>query len=387
MAKDTDYRRTREQISGDVLQSGFWPKVSVIIPTYNRAQMVCEAIDSVLAQTLQDVEIVVVDDGSSDGTGEVLRRRYGERIRYFYQENQGRAVARNRGIQRSRGEYLLFLDSDDWLLPRALEVQAAFLDAYPEVDVVYCDGYYCDAQGREIQRISLERPPLRNGDLLETMVLHNVVVATHSALVRRRAVEALGYPYFDENLRGTEDADMWLRLAARGCRFQYLDELTCKYRLHGGNESSPRSPNFPRRRRSVIRSKLKIFNADFWPRLSLETRREFLYQLLLTFLHGELELQEQVLRSPRFQELPPHVRAHLLYYVAVDNIVQGENTDQGLARLREAVALVPGSLKYRGALFLARLGRPVLGTVITWRRRLNRLRRRPDYSLAPHWRI
>jgi len=361
------------------------PKVSVIIPTYNRAQMVCEAIDSVLAQTLEDIEVIVVDDGSDDGTGDVLRERYGERIRYFYQENLGRSVARNRGIRASRSPYLLFLDSDDWLLPDALRLQAEFLDAHPDVDVVYSDGYYCDATGRPIQLISLERPPVPEGKLLEVIVLHNVVVATHSAMVRRRALDRLGDPYFDEALRGTEDADLWLRLAAIGATFAYQDVLTCKYRLHGGNASSSTSPQWQRRWQSMRRFKFKVFHANFFPSLSLTTRCEFIRQLLVVFLAGDIEAQEEVLRTTHFKQLAPQLQATLLYYLGVENIIKDRVIVVGRRRLKRAIALDP-RLQYRSILALSYLGHFVFSLIILGRRKLECLRGKVDHSLAPHWR-
>ena len=103
--------------------------VSVIIPTYNRAHLVTGAIESVLAQTFTDYEIIVVDDGSTDATGEVLSQRYGDRIRYLYQANAGRSVTRNRGVDLAKGEYVAFLDSDDLWLPQKLERMVAFMEA------------------------------------------------------------------------------------------------------------------------------------------------------------------------------------------------------------------------------------------------------------------
>lgn len=359
------------------------PNASVIIPTYNRAQMVCEAIDSVLAQTFNDFEVVVVDDGSTDGTSEVLRQRYGDRIHYLYQENQGRAAARNRGIRVSGGEYLVFLDSDDWLLPRALEIQVGFLDHHPDVDVVYGDGYYCDRDGKPQQLISEERPPVPEEGLLAIMVLHNVVVATHSAMVRRRALEMLGSPWFDEHLRGTEDADFWLRLVARDAYFAAHDQLVCRYRLHEGNASSHSHPQWERRWHSMQRFKRNVLEADFFPALPLATRREFLRQLLLVFFDGELEMQERIIKSDRFRALPASDQATLLYYLGVETIVRHRGLAHGREWLRRAVQLAPAS-RSLGALVLSY----PYGLPLSWGIRLRRLwmPRRPDHSLAPHWR-
>ena len=101
------------------------PKVSVVIPTYNRAHLICETIDSILAQTYKDYEIIVVDDGSTDNTQEVLKR-YGDKVRYFYQQNQGQASAWNFAVRQSSGEYIALLDSDDLWLPQKLECRQKF---------------------------------------------------------------------------------------------------------------------------------------------------------------------------------------------------------------------------------------------------------------------
>ena len=110
-------------------------QVTVIIPTYNRRALVQQAIDSVLAQTYTDYEIIVVDDGSTDGTGEALAARYGERIRYFCQENKGRALARNLGIAEALGEYVSFLDSDDLFRQDELERHIQGMADHPEIDL------------------------------------------------------------------------------------------------------------------------------------------------------------------------------------------------------------------------------------------------------------
>lgn len=105
-------------------------KVSVVIPTYSRAPLLCEAIDSVLSQDLDDMELIVIDDGSTDDTEE-RARAYGDRIRYYRQENKGLSTARNRGIELANGEYIALLDDDDWFMPGKLRLQAALLDAQP----------------------------------------------------------------------------------------------------------------------------------------------------------------------------------------------------------------------------------------------------------------
>lgn len=118
------------------------PKISVVIPTYNRADKVGKTIDSALAQTVSDIEVIVVDDGSSDDTCGVLNAAYGDRIRYFFQENQGAGCARNRGIDEARGEWIAFLDSDDLWEPEKLELQLKATERFAS----RCGGCYTDAR-------------------------------------------------------------------------------------------------------------------------------------------------------------------------------------------------------------------------------------------------
>ncbi|MBN1136112.1 MAG: glycosyltransferase [Anaerolineae bacterium] len=344
--------------------------VSIIIPTFNRAGLVQEAIDSVLCQDLASVEVVVVDDGSTDGTGEALRARYGERIHYCYQSNRGRSAARNLGIQVSSGHYLLFLDSDDLLLPGGLAAEIAFLDAHPEVDVVYTDGTFCDESGQDLARIASIRPPHDPDNLLKDLVLCNVILACHSAVVRRTALDSIGFPCYDEDLRGTEDEDLWVRLAARGKVFAYLDLPTCKYRVHGSNASryDPDSPAYWKRQESVKRGRFKILYAGFFPRLPAETRDLFFRTLLMNQLAGDEAAREEALGSPQFAALELASQARLLYRLGRKNIVDEAEWRAGQGRLKEAVRLRPG-LKYRFVYLLASLWPEALRSLFALKRR------------------
>ncbi len=126
------------------------PKVSVIIATYNRTHFVCEAIESVLNQTFPDFEIIVIDDGSIDNTKQVLEK-YASRIQYIFQENKGRAEARNTGIKNAKCEYIAFLDDDDIWLPNKLEKQVIFLDSHPDIELVYTFTEVINEQGRLLE--------------------------------------------------------------------------------------------------------------------------------------------------------------------------------------------------------------------------------------------
>jgi glycosyltransferase involved in cell wall biosynthesis len=120
------------------------PKISVIIPAYNSASYLSDAVESVLNQSFQDFEIIIIDDGSTDNTKEIAEKyiqKHGNKIRYFYQGNKGVGAARNKGIEESKGEYIAFLDSDDILLPESLIRRQGFLSDYPEASLVFTDYY------------------------------------------------------------------------------------------------------------------------------------------------------------------------------------------------------------------------------------------------------
>ncbi len=236
------------------------PQVSVIIPTYNRRTFVQQAIDSVLAQTYTDYEIIVVDDGSTDGTGEALAARYGDRIRYVWQENQGESVARNCGIETSRAEYVAFLDSDDMWLPAMLRRLLAFFETKPEVAMVFCQKWLMDSSARQ-----LDTPPqglgLEPADwTLERLCLENPV-SLGAVLIRRSTLEQVGG--FDPSIEFGEDWDLWLRLR-RHWDFAFLPEPLTLIRVHLNTQCHfPRAENVER----VLSDHIRLLEKAFmtWP--------------------------------------------------------------------------------------------------------------------------
>lgn len=180
--------------------------ISVIIPAWNRAGELRHAIDSALAQTLPPLEIIVVDDGSTDETAEVLAQ-YGDRIRVLRQANQGVAAARNAGIAAARGDLLAFLDSDDVWLPRKLELQAALLEADPELGLVHC--------GAEFEGQGVQIDGMEGSVAAEILKLDRKVIISHGSgiVVPRRVAEEAGG--FDVRMRVSEDWDFCYRVATR----------------------------------------------------------------------------------------------------------------------------------------------------------------------------
>jgi glycosyltransferase involved in cell wall biosynthesis len=186
------------------------PAASVVIPAYNAAWCVGKAVDSVLAQRGCDFEVIVVDDGSTDDTAAVLAR-FGDAIRVVRQRNQGLSAARNAGIRAARGEFVAFLDADDWWLPGKLAPQLALLRGRPEVGFCSCAARVEDPEGR---LLNLWPAPRWQGPFLVHLFGSAADVAgSGSAVVARRTLfDRVGG--FDESLRSLEDIDMWMRLAA-----------------------------------------------------------------------------------------------------------------------------------------------------------------------------
>lgn len=202
--------------------------VSVIIPSYNYARYVREAIDSVLAQARPPLEIIVVDDGSTDDTATVLAT-YGDRIRVFQQKNQGVAIARNTGIAAARGEYVAFMDADDIWLPRKLELQMARFDADPALGLVACGLESFDPDGRIVEvRVKAAEGRVASALLrMEPDIIHGP--GSTMVVPKRVAEEIEG---FDRRLPPSEDWDFCYRVAARYA-IGNVPEVLVRYRLHG----------------------------------------------------------------------------------------------------------------------------------------------------------
>lgn len=188
-------------------------RISVVIPAFNSAGTIARAIESVLRQDEPTVEIIVVDDGSTDGTSELLAVSYPEQVIVIRQENRGAAAARNRGIARARGEFVAFLDADDEWVPGKLRLQIDRMEANPGAALCFTDMSHWE-HGREVNRSYLrERGLGACGGRIFDRLLQECFIFTPTVVVRRTVFEAVGP--FDESLRICEDYDLWLRIAER----------------------------------------------------------------------------------------------------------------------------------------------------------------------------
>lgn len=206
----------------------FEPKISIVIPVYNGANYLRVAVDSALRQTYENVEVIVVNDGSNDGDEtENIAKSYGNRIRYFYKENGGVASALNFGIERMTGDYFSWLSHDDLYYPLKVEKQVDYLRLLDDPDVVlYGDFEFVDKKGDVIGQYRIENRiaenPLRA--ILSTSV-HGC-----SILVPRKAFESTGL--FNEGLRTIQDNEMWLRIYKHGFNFLHIPEVLIQSRVH-----------------------------------------------------------------------------------------------------------------------------------------------------------
>lgn len=207
------------------------PLVSVIIPAYNADQFVAGAIRSVLGQTYPRIEVIVVDDGSTDCTAEVVAS-FGSAVRCLRQSNTGVSMARNKGANVAVGDYIGFLDADDEWLPRKIDVQVGRLTARPEAVASFTASVHVDERtGAEVTETCRVHP-----DMVEGLLLYSSIVGAgaSSVLIRRDVASRVGG--FDLDLSQCADWDMWIRLAELG-PLDIVDEPLVRYRVHRANMS------------------------------------------------------------------------------------------------------------------------------------------------------
>jgi glycosyltransferase involved in cell wall biosynthesis len=205
------------------------PLVSVVIPTYNRAQYIAETIESVLAQTYPNLEIIVIDDGSTDNTEEVVSK-FIPKIQYIKQKNSERGASRNHGLRLAKGEYISFLDSDDLWLPDKINEELNFFLKNLSVGVVYSDAIQIAAEGNPLK--FLKRKTF-SGKVTEKL-LENNFVSMGAHLIRTDAIRKIDGFREERELSGSEDWEMWIRLSTI-TDFAHLHKTTSKIRTHPAN--------------------------------------------------------------------------------------------------------------------------------------------------------
>ncbi len=211
------------------------PQFSIVVPAYNAAKTVESAVRSVIGQTEPNLEVIVIDDGSTDATAAIVEQIADPRVRLLRQENRGLASARNAGMAAARGRYIALLDSDDLYLPRYLELAQRALQSTEAAGLAYTDAYVFDATSGKVRRRSAmarSSPPMpppgdRDGFLAELLARNFVYVA---ATIPRHVVEKVGG--FDESRTSAEDYELWLRILVKGYRAVRIPGQQALYRKH-----------------------------------------------------------------------------------------------------------------------------------------------------------
>jgi len=201
------------------------PLVSVIIPVFNGEAFIARAIESILAQTYTAFEVVVIDDGSTDGTSDIVQS-YGASVVYAHQSNLERSVARNAGLKLATGQFIAFLDADDWWFVEKLERQVAYAEKHPDLGLIYSWVNVVDDAGQQLRVLGNERPLLEaeGSDLFEWFLLGHSV-PTPSVMIRKECLDAVGG--FDESITYIEDWDLWMRIANRYSVGYVAEPLAC----------------------------------------------------------------------------------------------------------------------------------------------------------------
>lgn len=205
--------------------------VSVIIPSFNHEKYIYECVTSALNQNYNNLEVIVVDDGSTDSTLEILRG-FGSKIELVVQQNQGQATARNTGIKLAQGSLISFLDSDDAFVPGKISLQVQKFAGDNTLDLIYTDYTIVNENSKVIRDVKCPAPD--QTDMARAMLAGNFI-CNGTVMLRRECFYALGY--FDESIGPVADGDMWLRLLANKYKFGHLPFSLLKYRIHSDNQS------------------------------------------------------------------------------------------------------------------------------------------------------
>jgi len=233
------------------------PKVSIIIPTYNRSKLISRSIDSVLTQTYQNVETIVIDDGSTDDTLAVLAK-YGQRIKVISQPNGGVSKARNTGLSVATGDYIGFLDSDDYYLPAKIEEQVSYHLDHPEIDISLCGWKLISEQDKST---SIEYTECPVHDVLHEILWKSIygLFPPLIALFKRQCLERVNG--FDTSLAVREEQDFWLRMALAGYRFGMVEKILCVY----VDSADSKGKNLDRVERAMINILDKVYTHPALP--------------------------------------------------------------------------------------------------------------------------
>lgn len=273
------------------------PRVSVITPTFRNPAMMREAVKSALAQTMPELEVLIVDDGSQDDTPEVVEKCFGQdpRVRYFYKENGGMGDARNFGIKKARGEWIAFLDHDDIWLPEKLEEQMRVLAADPEAGMCFSDAEHWGGpkDGSTVLGNNF------SGDTSLRNYLDGCFIPMLSSVVRKTVFEKLGPFRTEPEFFGVDDAEFWMRFLMSE-KAVFVDRVLCRYRVHESNVHV-------RMHSEMLRNILGVYRLHY----DELKKRGFESQVKRRMDRLHRKAAEGFFREGRYVEARPHILAWL----------------------------------------------------------------------------
>lgn len=348
--------------------------ISIVMPVYNGEKYIKQAIECVLDQSYRNWELLIVDDGSTDSTANIISAFSDPRIHYFFQKNQGEAAARNTGLDHVTGEYIAFLDADDIYFQNAIEDMASYLDNHPQHGSIFSDGYICDQEGNQLMRLTEIRPGIFTGNILNPLVASpSVITVPVCTMTRTSSVHRHNLRFDTENnLIGT-DWDFWIRLAVTES-FGYLDKITCKYRIHQTNIT--RIYGEEKRRKDYLYCRMKIFHSAWFDTLYTHTKELFFIDLMTKALTGDIEQQQKILDSEQYSSLPSDIRGRIWRMVGIDALQSGHSVEKVRQFLLNSNLINPEDNKTKFLLSSLRIGYTfTLMWVNVWRWSLNIIKR------------
>ena len=281
------------------------------MPVYNGQMYIGEAIESVIAQTLQDWELIIIDDGSTDHTAEIIHGYDDRRIRYFHQVNMGRSAARNNALEMATGQYIVFLDADDLLMSTAIESNLKTLAKSNDCGVVYSDGYFCDRHGNPVARLSDYRTENATGAVIGYLLVEPVLNASNCAMVSRSIIVENGIRY-EDSMICAEDWAFWAMVAGQ-TEFAYNPDITCKYRIHDSNTTFQHKQQCEMAKAML---RMRHLRSPFFDSVPMAKRIVFFYQVLFESFPDNPSKQVEIIDTPQFNSLDHISRGRILGLLA-----------------------------------------------------------------------
>lgn len=310
--------------------------ISIMMPAFNAEKYIASAIQSIVNQSYPEWELIVVNDGSTDRTAQIVEKFTDSRIHVIHQENQGEAVARNTAMAAMNGQYIAFLDSDDQFQPEFLQKMITYLQENPHSTACYCDGFYMDIEGSLSESLQSQRRGPFDGNLLEPFIRASDVIGPPICTLLQRQLVQENQLRFDPRIVIGPDWDFFTRLS-RFASWGYVDFQGVNYRVHQTNISTTTTSR--KRRASLAICRENAIILPEFDHLTLPTRDYVFYDLLINLLYDQPEHQQQWLQSQQFKVLPDKNQALLLRLAAAKSIALGNDLNYAKAWIHNSRVL------------------------------------------------